>query len=624
MVDAPPPRGVDAAPPPGPVRLLPPGGVRGTAPARRPDAGRAHRAVLRTDGRPRADPFAVIDRTRAAASVSAPPASTPTARCRCRGPWPGPSCSTSTGGRSTGGGWPPTPPSPAVVARPRRLLPARGRCARSSPAVPARPAAAGRQPGEDLLVVARLDPIKRVDLAIDALRHSTTPTTAPSPWSVRAPTGTASRPWPPATPGSASRTRRRPGRCRAVPTARRAVVVTPQDEDFGYVTLEAQQHGRPVLTVTDAGGPVELATDDADGLVMAPAAAAVAGAMTRLRRRPGRTLGHAAWATAPAAPRRPLVAGRGRAPARAHGRGPAGAARRGRLVAVSTYPIHGWPGGGPERAGHLLGALAEDGWDVNMVGLTVGGGTRAVGRSRTGFGRRRCRCRPATHDAEVRLRRCHGQRLRHRHRGVAAVAVHPRRSPASCHAALVGADRRRPRAALPGYPAVAALAPDVPLVFDAHNHEAHAQGRDPARHRGRPVAARPGGRDRGPGLRRGPAGDGDHVDGPLRPRHRPLPRPRPHRRGPQRRGHHGRARSPIPRSGPASGARMLDRLGGAPARQLAVFVGSGHSPNIEAGPGADGDGAPGARGALPPGRPPQPVPRPTSRPRQRPPARARR
>ena len=38
--------------------------------------------------------------------------------------------------------------------------------------------------------------------------------------------------------------------------------------------------------------------------------------------------------------------------------------RSGRIAALSTYPMPGWPGGGPERAGKLLGALAGDGWDV--------------------------------------------------------------------------------------------------------------------------------------------------------------------------------------------------------------------------------------------------------------------
>lgn len=50
----------------------------------------------------------------------------------------------------------------------------------------------------------------------------------------------------------------------------RAVVFVPQDEDYGYITLEAMLAARPVITVTDAGGPLEFITDRAEGRVTAP------------------------------------------------------------------------------------------------------------------------------------------------------------------------------------------------------------------------------------------------------------------------------------------------------------------------------------------------------------------
>lgn len=50
----------------------------------------------------------------------------------------------------------------------------------------------------------------------------------------------------------------------------RAVVFVPQDEDYGYITLEAMLAGRPVITVTDAGGPLEFITDHAEGRITAP------------------------------------------------------------------------------------------------------------------------------------------------------------------------------------------------------------------------------------------------------------------------------------------------------------------------------------------------------------------
>jgi glycosyltransferase involved in cell wall biosynthesis/SAM-dependent methyltransferase len=50
----------------------------------------------------------------------------------------------------------------------------------------------------------------------------------------------------------------------------RAVVFVPQDEDYGYITLEAMLSGRPVITCTDSGGPLEFITDGVEGRITAP------------------------------------------------------------------------------------------------------------------------------------------------------------------------------------------------------------------------------------------------------------------------------------------------------------------------------------------------------------------
>ncbi|MBQ0747911.1 MAG: glycosyltransferase [Marinobacter sp.] len=62
----------------------------------------------------------------------------------------------------------------------------------------------------------------------------------------------------------------------------RAVVFTPRDEDLGYITLEAMLSGKPVITTTDAGGPLEFITQNREGLVTAPDAQALAEAFLRL------------------------------------------------------------------------------------------------------------------------------------------------------------------------------------------------------------------------------------------------------------------------------------------------------------------------------------------------------
>jgi glycosyltransferase involved in cell wall biosynthesis len=58
----------------------------------------------------------------------------------------------------------------------------------------------------------------------------------------------------------------------------------PFDEDYGYVTLEGMAAARPVVTLADAGGPLEFITDDETGLVAAPDARSIAKAFDELFR----------------------------------------------------------------------------------------------------------------------------------------------------------------------------------------------------------------------------------------------------------------------------------------------------------------------------------------------------
>ena len=62
-----------------------------------------------------------------------------------------------------------------------------------------------------------------------------------------------------------------------------AVFYAPVDEDFGMVPFEAFLSEKPVLTTTDAGGPLEIVADGRTGLVVAPEAAEVARATGWLR-----------------------------------------------------------------------------------------------------------------------------------------------------------------------------------------------------------------------------------------------------------------------------------------------------------------------------------------------------
>ncbi len=62
-----------------------------------------------------------------------------------------------------------------------------------------------------------------------------------------------------------------------------AVYYAPLDEDFGMVPFEAFLSEKPVLTTTDAGGPLEVVADGKTGLVVSPDAAELARAAGWLR-----------------------------------------------------------------------------------------------------------------------------------------------------------------------------------------------------------------------------------------------------------------------------------------------------------------------------------------------------
>jgi glycosyltransferase involved in cell wall biosynthesis len=79
-----------------------------------------------------------------------------------------------------------------------------------------------------------------------------------------------------------------------------AVFYAPVDEDFGMVPYEAFLSEKPVLTTSDAGGPLEIVADHETGIVTAPEPAALAEACSFLLGHPddARTWGRAGKAIA--------------------------------------------------------------------------------------------------------------------------------------------------------------------------------------------------------------------------------------------------------------------------------------------------------------------------------------
>jgi glycosyltransferase involved in cell wall biosynthesis len=76
-----------------------------------------------------------------------------------------------------------------------------------------------------------------------------------------------------------------------------AVVFPPFDEDYGYVTLEAFLAHKPVVTTSDAGGPLEFVDDAVTGCVVEPSPDAIGAAIDRLAadRSRARSLGDAGY-----------------------------------------------------------------------------------------------------------------------------------------------------------------------------------------------------------------------------------------------------------------------------------------------------------------------------------------
>lgn len=137
--------------------------------------------------------------------------------------------------------------------------------------------------GEAIFYPSRLEPLKRQSLVVEAMRYVKTPVRL-----VLAGGG-------PDEPAIRERVSQLDLRDRVelagrVPDERlqelylRALGVYygPYDEDYGYVTLEGFAAHRPVVTLADAGGPLEFVTDGETGLVVPPDPRAIAEAFDRL------------------------------------------------------------------------------------------------------------------------------------------------------------------------------------------------------------------------------------------------------------------------------------------------------------------------------------------------------
>jgi glycosyltransferase involved in cell wall biosynthesis len=141
--------------------------------------------------------------------------------------------------------------------------------------------------GDYLLTVSRLEKVKRVDLAIDAIARvpGSTRLVVAGDGSEREALAAKVEAL-----GLSDRVRLAgrvgDGELIELLAGARALLFTPFEEDYGYVTLEAFLARKPVITTSDAGGPLEFVEHEVNGLVTAPAAEALAGAVARLAANP--------------------------------------------------------------------------------------------------------------------------------------------------------------------------------------------------------------------------------------------------------------------------------------------------------------------------------------------------
>lgn len=314
--------------------------------------------------------------------------------------------------------------------------------------------------GDYFFTVSRLEPIKRLDLLIEAMRH--VPGTTRLVIAGDGPDRSRLDALAAGDPRIELIGDVDDDELVALYASARAVPFVPVDEDYGYVTLEAMLHARPVITCSDSGGPTEL-TDERTGLVVDADPHAVGAALARLGDQPdtARQLGERAlarakqvtWESVLETLTSPRVRRRSDPP---------------KVVVLSTYPVSKGIGGGPQRCRNLYASLTSAA-AVELVSLTADDGLIRGHTLGVGFKEVSVPMSQRHRDAETELRRLTGRV------GVTDIAASLlyEASPllvreidaALCDA--TGVVLAHPYM----HPAVESLRPDLPVVLDAHNAE---------------------------------------------------------------------------------------------------------------------------------------------------------
>lgn len=149
-----------------------------------------------------------------------------------------------------------------------------------------------------------------------------------------------------------------------------AVMYVPYDEDYGLVTIEAMMSSKPVLTVTDSGGPTEFVRNRETGFCVPPSAEALADSIDYLctHRAEAEQMGKEGQKSVSNITWENTLTRLLGVPASIKYISPAKTKRKKLTVAV-TFPIYPPRGGGQSRIFHLYRHLAKW-WDIDVVTIT--------------------------------------------------------------------------------------------------------------------------------------------------------------------------------------------------------------------------------------------------------------
>jgi glycosyltransferase involved in cell wall biosynthesis len=145
-----------------------------------------------------------------------------------------------------------------------------------------------------------------------------------------------------------------------------AIIYTPYDEDYGLVTVEAMASGKPVLTTTDSGGPLEFVRPGENGYVVDPVPEALAERLDYLdaHRKEAiamagecqRTVQSITWKNVTQVLLGHPAASRGLSRAKS----------KPKITVTTTFPVYPPRGGGQSRVYHLYRNLASE-FDIEIV-----------------------------------------------------------------------------------------------------------------------------------------------------------------------------------------------------------------------------------------------------------------